>query len=380
MPSTVVTSNEITVAGLGTSVTARFSSCRFAAPSGLRDTWTTTGTACTLVKNGADVSGSSTTVANGDRIAVKVKSNSVASGIASVKVTIGTDKYGPWFHVITRPTAPPQFDTIPDQLGDFTRQYDAAPGTVVTSNELTVAGLVNTINIDGNTLTRPVTAQIGFCRFDSPVYTTRGAACTLVKNGADVSGSSTTVANGDRIAVKVKSNSAGSGSAKAGVYIGGYLFAELIVLTRPTVTLALSPTWILENGGVSTVTATLSGASSEAVTVTVSATPVAPAASGDYMLSTAHDADHRGGEYEELGEGEDHGGGQQRRGAEQAGDGLGDGLGRQRRGGAVERDADADRRRRAARRDAGVVSVGDRGERRGLDGDGRNFLIRRARR
>ena len=55
----------------------------------------------------------------------------------------------------------------------------------------------------------------------------------------------------------------------------------------PTVTLALSPMSISESGGVSTVTATLSGVSSAAVTVTVGAAAVAPAVSGDYTLSSA---------------------------------------------------------------------------------------------
>ena len=54
----------------------------------------------------------------------------------------------------------------------------------------------------------------------------------------------------------------------------------------PTVTLALSPASIGENGGVSTVTASLSGTSSEAVEVTVSAAAVDPAVAGDYTLST----------------------------------------------------------------------------------------------
>ena len=53
----------------------------------------------------------------------------------------------------------------------------------------------------------------------------------------------------------------------------------------PTLTLALSESTITEDGGVSTVTAELSGVSSEAVTVTVSAAPVSPAVSGDYTVS-----------------------------------------------------------------------------------------------
>ncbi len=55
--------------------------------------------------------------------------------------------------------------------------------------------------------------------------------------------------------------------------------------TTPTVTLALGPAEISENGGETTVTATLSGQSSEAVTVTVSAAPVSPAVAGDFTLT-----------------------------------------------------------------------------------------------
>ena len=55
--------------------------------------------------------------------------------------------------------------------------------------------------------------------------------------------------------------------------------------STPTVTLVLSPSSVGENGGASTVTATLSGVSSAAVTVTVSASAVSPAVSGDFMLS-----------------------------------------------------------------------------------------------
>ena len=54
----------------------------------------------------------------------------------------------------------------------------------------------------------------------------------------------------------------------------------------PTVTLRLDPASISENGGVSTVTAGLDHPSSEATTVTVSVTAVAPATSSDYQLSS----------------------------------------------------------------------------------------------
>ena len=51
------------------------------------------------------------------------------------------------------------------------------------------------------------------------------------------------------------------------------------------VTLMLTPQMISENGGVSTVTATVSPASSEAFTVTVSTSAVSPAVAGDFMLT-----------------------------------------------------------------------------------------------
>ena len=53
----------------------------------------------------------------------------------------------------------------------------------------------------------------------------------------------------------------------------------------PEVTLALGPPSISEDGGESTVTATLSGTTSEDVTLTVSATAVSPASASDFALS-----------------------------------------------------------------------------------------------
>ena len=53
----------------------------------------------------------------------------------------------------------------------------------------------------------------------------------------------------------------------------------------PTVTLSLSDASIAEAGGVATVTASLSHASSEATTVTVSVSPDSPAVAGDYGIS-----------------------------------------------------------------------------------------------
>ncbi len=66
------------------------------------------------------------------------------------------------------------------------------------------------------------------------------------------------------------------------------IYAAWVPLSTPkTPTLVLSPTSITENGGVSTVTATLSSAPTAAVTLTVAAAAVAPAVAGDFTLSAA---------------------------------------------------------------------------------------------
>ncbi len=73
----------------------------------------------------------------------------------------------------------------------------------------------------------------------------------------------------------------------SGVTVKGTTFAIEDNDTTPTVTLVLTPASINESGATnaSTVTATMDGTSSEAVTLTVSATPVDPAVAGDLTLS-----------------------------------------------------------------------------------------------
>ena len=74
------------------------------------------------------------------------------------------------------------------------------------------------------------------------------------------------------------------------------------------VTLMLTPQMISENGGVSTVTATVSPASSEAFTVSVSASAVSPAVAGDFNADRNH-AEFCGQCHKEYWRSDDHGGG-----------------------------------------------------------------------
>ena len=67
---------------------------------------------------------------------------------------------------------------------------------------------------------------------------------------------------------------------------GGPFLTEWVPFARPA--LALSPASVSEGGGVSTVTATLSGASTGAVTLTVAAAAVPPAVAGDFTLSATN--------------------------------------------------------------------------------------------
>ena len=75
--------------------------------------------------------------------------------------------------------------------------------------------------------------------------------------------------------------------ALAGVTVADTMFTIEDNDATPTVTLVLTPASINESGATnaSTVTATMDGTSSEAVTLTVSATPVSPAVAGDLTLS-----------------------------------------------------------------------------------------------
>ena len=121
-------------------------------------------------------------------------------------------------------------------------------------------------------------------------FTQTGTTLTIAAGATTSTGTVTVTANDNAVdapdkSVTVSATAAGGGGLAAPP-------AVLLTLTDdealPTVALSLTPSSISESGGVSTVTATLSGASSEAVTLTVSAAEVPPAGAGDFTLSTAN--------------------------------------------------------------------------------------------
>ena len=120
-------------------------------------------------------------------------------------------------------------------------------------------------------------------------FTQTGTTLTIAAGDTTSAGAVTVTANGDAVDSPDKQVRV-SGTAAGGNNVANPSSVTLTLTDDdelPTVTLALSPTSISESGGVSTVTATLSGVSSAAVTVTVGAAAVAPAVSGDYTLSSA---------------------------------------------------------------------------------------------
>ena len=114
-------------------------------------------------------------------------------------------------------------------------------------------------------------------------FTQAGTTLTIAAGSTASTGTVTITANDNNVDAPNKTVTM-SGTASG----GGVSDPPNVLLTitddegTPTVNLALSPSSISENGGVSTVTASLSGALSATVTVTVSATAVSPAVSGDF--------------------------------------------------------------------------------------------------
>ena len=106
-------------------------------------------------------------------------------------------------------------------------------------------------------------------------------------NETDISGATTVdyeVANADagkRLKVRV-SFTDGGGTIES---LTSAPTAAVPVPVTPTVTLVLSPASIPEDGGTSTVTATLDTPSSVVTTIQVSAAPVGPAVAADFSLS-----------------------------------------------------------------------------------------------
>ena len=103
----------------------------------------------------------------------------------------------------------------------------------------------------------------------------------VISSGTTTSHTIGSLSNGTEYTVRVSATRTGANDGAPSAEVKGTPVAP----TTRTVTLALSDASIGEDGGVSTVTATVSPAAATAFTVTVSAAPVSPAVAADFMLS-----------------------------------------------------------------------------------------------
>ena len=173
------------------------------------------------------------------------------------------------------------------------RDDDAAPGVTLALDPASIAEPSGVSTVTA-TLSRPssepstvtVTAVPG-------AYTVGTDATITIAAGSTTAASDTvliTVVNDDLHHGNAGRSATVTAALTNGQGAGAVTGAALTITddeTLPTVALVLDPASISEEGGISTVTATLSGKSSEAATVTVAAVAGTGAVAADFDLSTA---------------------------------------------------------------------------------------------
>ena len=268
-----------------------------------------TGNAATVTARLSHASGAATTVtvtavsglyAAGTDAAIVIPAGSTqaASDTATVvavdNATDEPDRTGTVTAAITNARAATDGTTMAVTGAALTvRDDDAAPGAALALSPTSVSenGGVATVTA---TLSRPSS---------QPSTVTVAAASGSYTVGTDATitiAAGSTMAASDTVLVTAVDDDVHQGSSGRGATVtaalanghgAGAVTGAALTLTDdeslPVAALVLTPTSIPEEGGVSTVTATLSGASSAAVTVTVAATAVSPAVAGDFALSTA---------------------------------------------------------------------------------------------
>ncbi len=121
-------------------------------------------------------------------------------------------------------------------------------------------------------------------------FTQSGALLTIAAGATSSTGTVTITANDNSVDAPDKTVTVSATASNTEGLAGNPDDVSLTIQDdepSPTVTLALSSASVSENGGVSTVTASLSHASSQDTTLTVSGTAVSPAVAGDFEQSGA---------------------------------------------------------------------------------------------
>ena len=154
-----------------------------------------------------------------------------------------------------------------------------------TSNAATVTATLSGVSSAAVTVTVSATPGAGTATGD---YMLSANKALTIASGATTSTGTVSITAVDNNDDEPNKSVAVSGAASGGNGVGNPTGKTLTIRDDegpPTVTLVLSSTSVSENGGVSTVTATLNRASSASTTITVSAAPGTNTAAGNYMLS-----------------------------------------------------------------------------------------------
>ena len=257
-----------------------------AAPLPVSVTWTASG--------GSTATGTAT-------IAAGMRTSAAFGTAASQDVTVTLSS--PTFTGVIESTSDSAGDYRNFQLGVSSSAASATiPATVATIPEIASTLILSSSSILETGGVSTVTATLAEAVSEAVTVTVAATGATAAAGDFSLSSATTlTIASGATTStgtVTVTAVADTTAEADETVTVSGMVSGDgvadpsPVTLTLeddealPTVTLALSSSSISEGGGVTTVTAALSGVSSEAVMVTVSAAPLSGAAVADYALST----------------------------------------------------------------------------------------------
>ena len=228
-----------------------------------------TGTTLTITAGSTTSTGTVTSAAENDAVDTPNKevivSGVVTTGPAGVSapatqtLTIIDDEAAPTVTLLLSPSRIPVSAGVSTVTASLNRATSEAVTVTVSSSPVSPAGTGD--------------------------FTQTGTTLTITAGSTTSIGTVTIAAENDAVDTPDKEVTV-TGSVTAGPAGMSAPANQTLTITddeaAPTVTLLLSPSRIPESAGVSTVTASLNRATSEAVTVTVSSSPVSPAGTGDF--------------------------------------------------------------------------------------------------
>ena len=235
----------------------------------LTDDYTATGATLTIAAKQSSASATLTVTPEDDAVAEGPETFSIGGTVSGLTVTAATV-------------------TLVDNDGTPTVLLLLTPASIAEDGEVsTVTATLSNVSGDDTVVT--VSAAPVAPASSSDYSLSANTVLTIAAGATTSSGAVTITANNNTVDAPDKTVTVSAAAVNdAGVTApSGRTLTITDDEAAPTVTLALTPASIGEAGGVSTVSAALDHASSEATTVTVSVVAVSPAAAGDFRLSTS---------------------------------------------------------------------------------------------